>query len=81
MNGVEFIEAELISKCYGHITVKYIPERGQLYVEITTDISFTFLRHITPDSMTDKAVLTAIVNIIKLAYIGFILDYYFKTSN
>lgn len=81
MNGVKFIESELESKCYGNIAVTYSDKRQHLFVEINTDMFFRYHRDITSDLMTDKAVLTQIVNDIKLAYISFLLDFYFKTSN
>ena len=81
MNGVKFIESELESKCYGNITVTYSAKRQHLFVEINTDMFFRYHRDITPDLMSDKAALTEIVNIIKLDYISFILDLYFKTSD
>lgn len=81
MNGVEFIERELESKCYGNIAVHYSAKREHLFVEINTDMFFRYHRDITPDLMADKAVLTTIVNSIKLEYIDFLLGFYFKTSN
>lgn len=81
MNGVKFIERELASKCYGNVAVTYSAKRKHLFVEINTDVFFRYHRDITPDLMADKAVLTAIVNSIKLEYISFLLDFYFKTSN
>lgn len=81
MDGVKFIEKELDSKCYGNISVNYSRNRQHLFVQIITDVIFRYHREITPDLMTDKAVLTKIVNSIKLEYISFLLDFYFKTSN
>ena len=81
MDGVKFIERELASKCYGNIAVNYSAKRQHLFVEINTDVFFRYHRDITPDLMSDQAVLTTIVNSIKLEYISFLLDFYFKTSN
>lgn len=78
MNGVEFIKKELESKCFGNISVNYIRNKQRLFVHIITDVFFKYNREITPDLMTDKAVLTTIVNDIKLEYIDFLLDFYFK---
>lgn len=81
MNGVKFIERELASKCYGNVYVNYSAKMQHLFVEINTDMFFRYYRDITPDVMTDMAVLTKLVNDIKQAYISFILDLYFKTSD
>lgn len=81
MNGVQFIKSELESKCYGNIDVLYSTKVQHLYVQIYTDVLFRYHRDITPDLMSDKAVLSTIVNSIKLEYISFLLDFYFKTSN
>lgn len=81
MNGVQFIKSELESKCYGNIDVLYSTKAQHLYVQIFTDVLFTYRRDITPDLMTDKEVLTAIVNSIKSEYLSFIIDFYFKSSN
>lgn len=80
MNGVKFIERELASKCYGNVAVNYSTEWQHLNVEISTDLCFGYSIDITPDLIIDKAVLTKLVNDIKQAYISFILDVYFKTS-
>lgn len=80
MNGIKFIEAELTSKCYGDITVLYDNDRQRLYARIGTGIIFRYHKYVTPDIMTDKAALTVLVNDIKLSYINFLLDFYFKTS-
>ena len=78
MNGVEFIKTELESKCHGNISVTYSRNKQRLFVQIITDVFFRYNREITPDLMTDKAVLITIVNNIKLEYIDFLLDFYFK---
>ena len=81
MNGVEFIKRELECKCYGNVAVTYSDKRQHLFVEIFTDVFFRYHMDITPSLMTDKGVLTTIVNSITLEYINFLLDFYFKISD
>ena len=78
MDGVNFIERELASKCYGNVAVTYSAKSQHLFVEINTDVFFRYHRDITPDQMIVKEELTKLVKNIKLSYIGFILDFYFK---
>lgn len=80
MDGVKFIESELTSKCYGNISVTYSTERQHLYVQIFTDLFFRYHKDVDLALMSDKAALTILVNNIKLSYINFLLDFYFKTS-
>ena len=80
MNGVKFIESELASKCYGNISVTYSNQRKHLFVQIFTDVFFRYHKDVDPLLMSDKAGLTVLVNDIKLSYINFLLDFYFKTS-
>lgn len=80
MNGVKFIETELTSKCYGNISVTYSAKRQHLFVQIFTDVFFRYHKDVDPALMSDKVALTILVNDIKLSYINFLLDFYFKTS-
>ena len=80
MDGVKFIEAELASKCYGNISVTYSAKRQHLFVQIFTHLFFRYHKDVEPALMSDKTALTVLVNDIKLSYINFLLDFYFKTS-
>lgn len=81
MNGLKFIKTELESKCYGNILVTYNPNTQKLVITIETDFCFAFKQIIEPTTLSDKQALAILVKSIKLSYIGFLLDFYFKNSD
>ena len=81
MDGVKFIKTELERECSGKITVDYRRSSRHLFVQIGPDPSFRYHRKITPNLMSDTAVLTTIVKIIMMLYKSYLLDIYFKTSD
>lgn len=78
MEEMKFIKHELESKCYGKINVEYSDDFGFLYVVIETDIIYRYKKEIDISSLAGRQALTEIVKIIKLDYIEFLMDKYFK---
>lgn len=78
MRALNYISKELGTVCEGTIDVQYSYETSYLRVVISTDTRFYYVKKILPKALDTAAALTTIVKSIKLEYLSFLLDKYFK---
>lgn len=82
MDGLKFIRNELQSKCVGKVRVWYHKDIEELNVIINAraDIGFHYRMNFSQYQFNSKKALTEIVNNIKMTYISYLLDNFFKIS-